>query len=173
MKFWVRVESHEKRVDIDGDNGSYRIEIDGKPIIVDCRHFGHKDYLSLLIDNKSYLIESAPVKSEEGTYYAQIYGRHYNLEVLDERLAAVREARRSGPESGSYFISSPMPGLIVDVRVKPGDHVTAGTAVVIMEAMKMQNERVTEVDGVVKAVNIRPKETVDSQAPLIEIERSR
>ena len=70
------------------------------------------------------------------------------------------------------MISSPMPGLIVEVRVKVGDSVTAGSPVAIMEAMKMQNELVSEVNGIVKTVNVQPRDAVESQAPLIEIERS-
>ena len=65
-----------------------------------------------------------------------------------------------------------MPGLIVDVRVSPGDRVTAGSPVVVMEAMKMQNELLCEVDGIVKTVNIKPGDTVESQALLLEIERT-
>ncbi len=65
-----------------------------------------------------------------------------------------------------------MPGLIVDVRVHVGDRVRAGSAVVVMEAMKMLNELLCEVDGIVKAVNVKPRDSVESQAPLIEVTRA-
>jgi biotin carboxyl carrier protein len=172
MKFWVKIESQEKRVNVEENEGKYLVEIDGKTRAVDCRTAGHKDYLSLIIDNKSYLIESAPVKIDEGKYYANISGRRYNLEVLDERLLATRQAGAVTRNDGPYVLRSPMPGLIVDVRVKAGDRVKAGTAVVVMEAMKMQNELLSEIDGVVRAVNIKNRDTVESQIPLIEIERN-
>ena len=56
--------------------------------------------------------------------------------------------------------------------MKAGDRVTVGTALVIMEAMKMQNEFVCAVGGVVREVNVTRRDTVESQAPLIEIERT-
>ncbi|UCG52857.1 MAG: biotin/lipoyl-binding protein [Candidatus Latescibacterota bacterium] len=171
MRFWVKIKKQEKRVDIEEKDGIYIVEMDGKKRSVDCRTAGHKDYLSLIIDNRSYLVESAPLKIDEGKYYANISGRRYNLEVLDERLIATRQAGALRSDDGPHVISSPMPGLIVDVRVKVGDVVKAGSAVAVMEAMKMQNELVSEVDGIVKAVNIQPKDTVESQVPLIEIER--
>jgi biotin carboxyl carrier protein len=173
MKFWVKVENHETRVDIEEKNGVYVLEIDGVRREVDCRTAGHSDYLSLIIDNKSYLVESAPLKIDEGRYYATVSGHRYDVEVLDERLIATRQAGVVIQDDGPYVIASPMPGLIVDVRVKVGDEVTVGSPVAVMEAMKMQNELVSEVNGVVKAVNVQVKDAVDSQAPLFEIERSK
>jgi biotin carboxyl carrier protein len=172
MMFWVKVESEEKRVRIEETGGLYSVEIDGRKRLVDCRTAGHRDQLSLIIDNRSYLIESAPVKVDEGTYYAKIAGRRYNLEIFDERLIAARQARARTREDGPCIIRSPMPGLIVEVRVGPGDRVTAGSTVVVMEAMKMQNELLCEVDGVVRAVNVKAHDTVESQAILLEIERT-
>jgi biotin carboxyl carrier protein len=172
MKFVVRIGSEEKQVQIEEINGFYEIDIDGTKHTVDCRNFGHKDYLSLLINNKSYLIESAPVNSNQGTYYANVMGRHYDLEVLDELLLAAREADESSEGGGPHTVISPMPGLIIDVKVKAGDTVAAGTPVVIMEAMKMQNALISEVTGVVTEVHVAPNDTVDSQAPLVVIERT-
>jgi biotin carboxyl carrier protein len=172
MKFWVKVESEEKRVRIEETGGLYAVEIDGRQRLVDCRTAGHPDQLSLIIDNRSYLIESAPVRVDEGTYYAKIAGRRYNLEVFDERLIAAGQASARTREDGPCIIRAPMPGLIVDVRVSPGDHVTAGSAVVVMEAMKMQNELLCGVDGIVKTVNVKPRDTVESQALLLEIEKT-
>ena len=172
MKFVVRIGSDTKQVSIEEKNGFYELEIDGKNHTVDCQNFGHKDYLSLLINNKCYLIESAPVDVNQGTYYATVMGRHYDLEVLDELLLAAKEADESSEESGAYTVISPMPGLIIDVKVAVGDTVTAGSPVVVMEAMKMQNALISEVGGTVKEVMINPNDTVDSQAPLVVIERT-
>lgn len=172
MKLWVKVDNQEKQVDIEEKDGVYEVSIDGTTRIVDCRKAGHRDYLSLIIDNQSHLVESAPLRPEEGKYYATISGRRYEVDVLDERLRATRRASARVKEVGPYVVTSPMPGLIVDVRVNVGDPVKSGSAVVIMEAMKMQNELVSEVDGVVTAVNIQPRDAVDSQTPLIEIERT-
>lgn len=171
MKFVVRIANEEKTVDVVENNGYYDIEIDGKPYQVDCRYFGDPDFLSLLIDNKSYLIESAPVNAGDGRYYARVMGRHYDVEVLDELLVAVRDAESFAEDTGDYRLASPMPGLILDVRVAVGDHVEAGDPLVIMEAMKMQNELTSEVSGTVREVHAKPKQTVDSQTPLVVIER--
>jgi len=139
-----------------------RIADEEKTIVVD---------LSLLINNKSYLIESGPVKAEDGRYYARVMGRHYDVDVLDELLVAVRDAEGITTDTGDFSLNSPMPGLILDVKVGIGDRVEAGDPVVVMEAMKMQNELASEVSGVVKEIHVQPKQTVDSQTPLVTIER--
>ena len=172
MKFWVNVEGKERVVDIEQIDGTYVVEIDGTRRIVDCRNMGHRDFLSLLIENKSHLVETAPIRADEGRYYATIDGRRYEVDVLDERLRAAQAAGGSAKETGPYIVNSPMPGLIVDVKVKVGDTIKAGTPLIIMEAMKMQNELIADVDGVVKAVNIAVQDTVESQTPLVEIERA-
>lgn len=171
MKLQVRIDEQEKTVEIDEVDGLYYITIDGDARVVDCRNAGHGNYLSLLIDNRSHLVESAPIRVDEGSYYATVNGRRYDLDVLDERLATSRDVAAASAQSGPHVVSSPMPGLIVDVRVAVGDDVTAGAPVIVMEAMKMQNELVSEVDGVVKAVNVTVQDTVDSQVALVEIER--
>jgi biotin carboxyl carrier protein len=172
MKFWVKIESEEKRVRIEETGGLYSVEIDGQTRLVDYRAVGVRNHFSLIIDNRSYLVESAGVRVDEGAYCAKIAGRTYNLEVLDERLVAARQASERTKEDGPYIMRSPMPGLIIDVRVRPGDRVSAGAPVVVMEAMKMQNELLSEVDGIVRSVNVKPQDPVESQAILIEIERA-
>jgi len=172
MTFWVKVGPEEKRVRIEEMGGLFSVEIDGRKRLVDCRIAGHRDQLSLIIDHKSHLIECAPVRVDEGTYYAKIAGRIYNLEIFDERLIAARQASPRMGQGGPCIIRSPMPGFIVDVLVGPGDHVTTGSPVVVMEAMKMQNELLCDVDGIVRTVNVKPLDTVESQAILLEIERT-
>lgn len=171
MKFIVRLDGTEKVLHVSRDGTDYRIDIDGRLLNVDCRTFGDADALSLLIDHKSYWVEAAPVKPERGEYFARVLGRHYDVEVLDELMVAVRDAERSREHTGPFTVRAPMPGLVVQVRVEPGAHVSVGDAVVVMEAMKMRNELASEVAGVVKSVTVAVGDKVDSQAPLVTIER--
>jgi biotin carboxyl carrier protein len=171
MKFVVRVEGREKTVFITESDGHYDIEIDGKPVTVDCRAFGGGEFLSMLIDNESYIVETAPTNADRGRYYARVMGRHYDLEVLDELLVAVKEGEAAAEATGGHTVLSPMPGLIVDVKVAVGETVEPGQPVAIMEAMKMQNELSADVAGVVKEVLVAVGDTVDSQSPLVVIEK--
>jgi glutaconyl-CoA/methylmalonyl-CoA decarboxylase subunit gamma len=171
MKFIVRVDGTEKVLHVSREGSQYRIDVDGRLLSVDCRAFGDKDAQSLLIDHKSYWVEAAPVRPERGEYFARVLGRHYDVDVLDELLVAVRDAERSREHTGAYLVRAPMPGLVVQVRVRPGGRVSVGEAVVVMEAMKMRNELASEVAGVVTSVAVSEGDKVDSQTPLVTIER--
>ena len=171
MRFVVRVDGQERVLHVSREDERYRVEIDGRVLSVDCRTFGDANTYSLLIDKRSFLIESAPVRPENGEYFARVMGRHYDVEVLDELLVAVRDAEKAHEHTGGYTVRAPMPGMVVEVKVGPGDHVAAGDSVVVMEAMKMRNELSSVVAGTVRSVVVSAGDKVDSQAPLVMIER--
>ncbi|HMB69244.1 MAG TPA: biotin/lipoyl-containing protein, partial [bacterium] len=71
--------------------------------------------------------------------------------------------------TGPTEVTAPMPGVVVDVRVAPGDTVQAGQAVVVVEAMKMQNELTAETDGTVESVAVKAGDAVDGGAVLVVV----
>ena len=71
-----------------------------------------------------------------------------------------------------FVLAAPMPGLVVELRVAPGDAVQVGQPLVVMEAMKMQNELVSEAPGVVREVRVRLQQAVESGTELVVIESS-
>jgi len=106
-----------------------------------------------------------------GVYTIWVDGYRFDVEALDERTRAIREmsAAAEGP-SGPAPVKAPMPGLIVRVNVSVGDEVQAGQGVVVMEAMKMENELRTTGAGRVKAVHATPGLAVEKGALLVELE---
>jgi biotin carboxyl carrier protein len=171
MKFVVRVGGRESAVDITKENGLYEVDLDGRKYSIDSRTFGYTDLFSMIVNGHSFLVDSAPVRPERGEYYARVMGRHYEVDVLDELLLAAQAAEKVQEHHGPYVLRAPMPGMVVHVQAKVGQHVNAGDAVVIMEAMKMRNELAAEVGGVVKSVSVNVGDKVDSQAVLVTIER--
>jgi pyruvate carboxylase subunit B len=107
-----------------------------------------------------------------GSYVLWLDGFVYDVEALDERMRTIRDlAAAAAPPSGPAPVVAPMPGLIVRVHVTPGDVVTAGQGLVVMEAMKMENELRAQGDGVVKAVLVTPGTAVEKGAVLVELQR--
>ena len=106
-----------------------------------------------------------------GRYALTIDGFRYEVEALDERTRAIRDltAAAAGP-AGPAPLVAPMPGLIVRVNVQPGDVVRPGQGLVVMEAMKMENELRTQAAGTVKAVLVQPGSAVEKGARLVELE---
>lgn len=71
--------------------------------------------------------------------------------------------------SGDNAILAPMPGTILDIKVAVGDKISVGDVVVVLEAMKMENEITSEYDGTVSAIKVKKGDTVDTDAVLVEI----
>jgi biotin carboxyl carrier protein len=171
MKFVVRVGGRETPVDIIRRDGIYEVQLGSRKYSVDARNFGDTELFSLLVNGKSFLVDSAPVNPDRGEYYARVMGRHYDVDVLDELLLAARDAEKTHEHTGAHVVRAPMPGLIVHVHAATGARVKAREPVVIMEAMKMRNELTSDVAGVVKSVAVKVGDKVDSQATLLTIER--
>jgi biotin carboxyl carrier protein len=95
----------------------------------------------------------------------------YLVIVEDERQRAAREvAKGKGGSDQAKVVLSMMPGIVRDVRVAPGDEVTAGQPLLILEAMKMENEIRAALDGRVKTVHVAADTTVNKGDPLITLE---
>jgi biotin carboxyl carrier protein len=104
-----------------------------------------------------------------GLYSLWMDGHRFEVEALDERMRTIRDlTAAAGAASGLRPLVAPMPGLIVRVSVGVGDEVQAGQGVVVMEAMKMENELRAASTGVVRAVHVRPGMAVEKGAPLVE-----
>jgi pyruvate carboxylase subunit B len=106
-----------------------------------------------------------------GRYSLWVDGYRFDVEALDERTRQIRDvAAASAPPSGPAPIIAPMPGLVVRVRVAVGDRVEAGQGVVVMEAMKMENELRATSAGVVRSIQVTAGTAVEKGTLLVELE---
>ena len=105
-----------------------------------------------------------------GRFTLWVDGYRFDTEALDERTRAIRDfsAANAGP-SGPAPIVAPMPGMIVRVNVKVGDTVDAGQGVVVMEAMKMENELRATAAGTVRSVEVSPGMAVEKGMLLVAL----
>lgn len=109
--------------------------------------------------------------AQRGDYTLWVDGYRFDVEALDERTSAIRElSKLSAAASGPAPLVAPMPGLIVRVNAKAGDKVAQGQGLVVMEAMKMENELRAQAAGTVKSVNVTPGTAVEKGTVLIEME---
>ena len=106
-----------------------------------------------------------------GSYTLWVDGHRFEGEALDERTRAIRDitAASAGP-AGPKPVVAPMPGLIVRINVAVGDIVQAGQGVVVMEAMKMENELRAPAAGTVKSIAATIGKAVEKGAILVELD---
>ncbi len=84
--------------------------------------------------------------------------------------AATPVPAQKAPQAGNISVTAPMPGKVLAVKVKVGDSVTSGAPVLVLEAMKMENDIVAPKDGKVVAVNVKAGDSVESGAVLVSLE---
>ena len=85
------------------------------------------------------------------------------------RIETPKKPQAAAPAGAGANIEAPLPGTIIDVKVKVGDKVKSGDTVVVLEAMKMQNNIETDIDGEVTAVLVRQGDSVMEGTPLVTI----
>ena len=116
------------------------------------------------VDGKSASLSRKPMERGAKTRVETV--RESEPVVATAPVSAAPAASNAG---GGSAVISPMPGVILDIKVKEGDSVSEGQAVVILEAMKMENEIVSEFTGTVSAIRVKKGDTVDTDAVLVEI----
>lgn len=163
MKYVTTINKKKFEIEIDKEG---KVLVNGQPRDVDFLPLGRSFY-SILMNNLSHEVV---VEERDEAIEVLLHGRLYNGQVLDER--ALLMAQRTGGlpgEGGDASIKSPMPGLIVSVRVEVGEAIKAGQTVVILESMKMQNELKSPRDGIVQKVNVGPGQSVEQNKILVTI----
>jgi biotin carboxyl carrier protein len=164
MKYTALIEDKSYAIEIGTNN---TVLIDGDAHSVDFRSIDGTTLYSLLLDNASWEVL---VERTGDEYRVLIDGELHVVNVQDERtrkLAKV-EAQFSGPP-GEFSIKAPMPGLVHGVGVSVGDTVEAKQGIVVLEAMKMQNELRTPRAGVVKEIRVKEGEAVNQGQVLVVI----
>ncbi len=129
----------------------------------DCGH--------ILINGRSFAFFCED--SGDGTWLINIDGREHNVTVKSRKDILLENfGGADSADSGHHTIKAPMPGLVLRINVSVGDEVTAGHSLLVLEAMKMENEIASPGPGQVAAIHVTDGEAVGKSALLIEIEPS-
>jgi biotin carboxyl carrier protein len=126
-------------------------------------------YFHIISDKKSYTAEVVKADVAAKTFTIKINGRVYPLVIKDRFDLLLEKMGINGSTAGKVNnIKAPMPGLIIDLKVKAGDSVKVGEPILILEAMKMENIIKSPGEGVVKSVKIKKGDSVEKNQVLIE-----
>ena len=166
MKYFVRLGA--KTIEIEVLGGSVRV--DGETLDAHLAAIPGTPLYHLLLGGDSWTVAAQPLEGM-GQWALGAVGERVEVEAVDERTQAIRALTgRKGGASGGGVIRAPMPGLVVRVPVTEGQRVAAGTGVVVVEAMKMENELKAAHAGVVLKVHVAPGSVVEKGAPLVTLE---
>jgi len=169
VKYFARLGDREVACEVEAENGAIFVVVDGKRYRADLRHLPRARSYSLLLDGRSF--EFTVDESGEGGLELSGGAGSFHVVVEDARTHAARaKTADARAASGPRVIKAVMPGIVREVRVEAGAVVAKGEALLILEAMKMQNEIRADAAGRVTRVFVRAGETVEKGAKLVEIE---
>ena len=166
MKYFVSVNGHDHEVNLTERLGELLVEVDGEPMDLVYEEVDKLGQVLAIAGDASFGVSIEGDSSKAGITIA---GHFYDVEIEDERERAAHAAARAAGAGGG-LVKSVMPGVVVSLLLGEGDTVEAGQPLLVLEAMKMQNEIAAPVAGVVKRVHVREGEAVSAGAKLVEIQ---
>jgi biotin carboxyl carrier protein len=165
VKFEAELDGEVIPIEITGAGGRYRVALGDEILLVDARPTGGGGW-SVLLDQASTV---ADVTEENGSFVVHVEGEAYAIRVEEETRYIIR-TRGGAAASGGQVLKAPMPGRVVLVGVAVGQAVKPGDGLVILEAMKMENEFKASVTGTVKEIRVEVGQAVNPGDVLVVIE---
>ena len=149
-------------------NQNHQLFIDGTPLDWDVVEVSN-GYFHILINRKSYRAEVVKADPASKSFAMKINGKVYSVTLKDKfDLLLEKMGMNNGSSGKANHVKAPMPGLIIDLRVKEGDTVMPGDALLILEAMKMENMIKASAQSIVKSVKVKKGDSVEKNQVLIE-----
>ncbi|MFO0584830.1 MAG: biotin/lipoyl-binding protein [Anaeromyxobacteraceae bacterium] len=145
--------------------GIFEVKAGDEVHVVDV-HFG-RHLLQLLVDGACY---QAVLDPRGDQLRVRVGDSTYPMELLDERRLRLRHAAGKFHAEGKQNLTSAMPGKVVKILVKVGDEVKEGQGLVVVEAMKMENEMKSPKDGKVVEIFVDEGEAVEGNSKLLAVE---
>ena len=165
MKYAVLLDGQVIEVEVDGD----RVTVAGETHRATLGVIPGTSLRLLLLDGRPTTLSVESLG--RGRWALAPGGERREVDVLDERALHIRSlTSNSDRPRASPVLKAPMPGLVLRVHVTPGQTVAAGAGLVVLEAMKMENELKAPGPAVVKAVRVQPGEAVEKGQVLLEFE---
>jgi biotin carboxyl carrier protein len=165
MVYEITVDGKPHRLDLEHAESGWKCHLDGHEIVVDAVMV-RPDVLSLLVDGRSYEVKREQTATD---LHLWVSNTRFAVELRDPRsLRARRDG--AGQTSGPQKLVCPMPGKIVRVLVTEKSEVETGQGIVVVEAMKMQNEIKSPKKGVVQKILAAPGASVNAGDVLAIVE---
>jgi biotin carboxyl carrier protein len=165
MRFQIEIGGRVRQVGIEPQGAGVAVTVDGSPVNVEILPVGDGRF-SLRFPGSGRQHDVVVARGRNGDVDVLVGGLRVPVRLRSEDRSSKRAAKRG---AASEHVVAPMPGKVVKVLVRSGDHVTARQGVIVVEAMKMENELRAGRDGVVREVLVAEGASVDAGTALVVI----
>ena len=163
MKYFISVNGVDHEVDLQERLGELQVSFDGAPVEMSYDEVDQLGQVGLCLGERTYAVS---IEGDHTAAAVTVAGHLYDVTIEDERERAARLAERERVGAGGD-LNSVMPGVVVQLLVSEGEEVQEGQPLLILEAMKMQNEICAPAPGQVGRIHVEEGEAVASGAKLI------
>jgi biotin carboxyl carrier protein len=168
VKYYVDIDGNTLEIQFAEQGEQLAATLGDETMLLDLHRVTDPSLFSMIVDNQSH--EVLVERTDEG-FRVLVGGALFHVRVQDEwerRLASIQ--RKDKVDTGQAVIRAPMPGVVITVKVEPGEEIAPGAALVILSAMKMENEIRSPRGGVVQIVHAEAGQKVEQGAPLVTLE---
>lgn len=166
MNYYLKIGDEFREIDIEPLNGQLQVCYNGKTYLVDLKKLDDKRY-SMLVNNRSYVVETEQHQRETVLFYGQ---ERKVFQVFNRAQKIESEIFGGGEEEAAAGdVRAPMPGMVLRLEVAAGDVVEAGQPLLVIEAMKMENEIRAATGGRVEEIIVSAQQAVEKDDLLIRI----
>jgi biotin carboxyl carrier protein len=169
MRYFTKLQGQKEPAPVDiepAGPGRYKLTLNGKTHTVDALTLEH-GAVSMLVDGESYSVE---FEDNADDVTVLVKGQITRIDVANERKLRMRAASAGFSAEGKQTIVAPMPGKVVKILVAVGDEVKEGQGLVVVEAMKMENELKSPKAGKVTELHAKEGSAVEINAKLVVVE---
>ena len=176
MLFEAKLKDTKYQVSVDHKYPFWEISVQKENCEPNVYQIPEKDFkevdsvVSFLFKGKSYLLD---VLNEGTEYNVYTRGSYRTVEIFNDEMLLHESLKSGGSMGGGSGLSAGMPGKIVKVMVKEGQEVKEGDSLLVMEAMKMENEMRSSQDGIIAEVKVAEADTIEGGATLITFEKEK
>ena len=165
MKYFATVNGRDHEVEVLDRAGKLQVTVDGRPVDLSYEEVDRFGQVALRVDGRAFAVSIA---GREIDWSVTLAGRAYEVVLEDEREQAAHAAERER-QGGGGTVTSVMPGVVVSLLVAEGDEVAEGQPLLVLEAMKMQNEIPAPADARVAKIHVSPGEAVAAGGKLMDL----
>ena len=166
MKFWIALEGREAEVEVTAEGERVWLAFEGRRLLADFRRLPDGEVYSLIMDGKQHVVR---VVTAGGSLEVTVGGTMIPVDVRHPLEKLMQSAHGATGATAGETVQSPMPGLVVGIKVHAGETVVAGQAVAVIEAMKMQNELTARHGGIVTEVLVKAGDSVSTNQALLRM----
>jgi len=167
MKYVACIEDREVEISVEANGRIMEIRLIGSDEAIDYHRISLSRY-SIILDGKSYSVQV----TENGTGFEVTHRNQAVDVIIKDEIDLIRERYGMGKTRADMHgvVRAPIPGMVVEIEVEEGETIEPGTGLMILEAMKMENEIIAPLGGIISKIHVIPGQSIEKDAMLLEID---